>query len=210
VGGTLAKIRVVLNRQDLGFAGRSYLRSYLEANGGCRKHFGPLLIKRHHIHAGRLWAYVPSPLPSSRRAPLTDFESGGLCPKSDAEWEQRFGDWLASLEHAGATHVCLEGAYERPADGFLETYERPVFFCGESVIFYSSLRNSTLTPGLRLGGATWRPDITIIGSTTELPADRETVQPIDVARLVESTLAVVMGAWDDEGLIFWEPERAAS
>lgn len=119
--------------------GRSYLRSYLEANGKCGKQLGPLLIERHDIQVGQLWAYVPSPLPSSRRAPLTDFESGGLYPKSDAEWEHRLSDWLASLEHAGATHVCLEGSYERPSDGFLATYERPVFFCGESVIFYSSL-----------------------------------------------------------------------
>jgi hypothetical protein len=51
-----------------------------------------------------------------------------------------------------------------------------VFFCGESVLFSSVLTGSTLDPELRIGGAPWMPDITIITSAdTPPPDDRATV-----------------------------------
>ena len=150
-------------------------------------------------------------MPNTRRASLTEFECGGLYPRRDEEWAQRFREWLVALEHGGATDALLEGAFERPIDGFLRTFERPVFFCGESVLFHSSLSRSTLNPELGLGGATWRPDIAVVaGLRCHLPRDRATIHHADLARLVERTVAVIVGAWDDEGLIFWEPGRAAS
>jgi hypothetical protein len=201
----------VLERQDLGEEGRSYLASYLEANGRCGKQFGPLLIERYDIENGDLWAYVPSPVPIGRRAPLTDFESGGLYPRKDPEWPQRFGEWLRSLGRASASHFAIEGAYERPSNPFLQTYDEPAFFCGESVVFYSTLSDSTPTPKLHPGGATWKPDISLVTRTpTTFPADRETVAPEALAQLVNGALTVVVGAWDHEGIIFWEPAGAAS
>jgi hypothetical protein len=127
----------------------------------------------------------------------------------DPEWNPKVQAWLASVEQRGASYVCSEGAYEQPTDGWLQTDKRPVFFCGQSVISYSSLKDSALDPPMGLCGATWMPDIAIFTSmTTELPGDRETVEQAVLARIVEGTLAVVIGAWDDEGSIVWEPDSA--
>jgi hypothetical protein len=201
----------VLTRQNLDLEGRSYLHSYLEANARFGKQLGALLIEHYDITDGSLSAYVPSPLPSTRPAPITEFEYGGLYPRRDPEWAHRFGEWLASLARAGATDAFLEGANESPSDGFLRTYEWPVFFCGQSVLFHSSLSGSTLNQQLGLGGAIWRPDISIVtGLTGGLPSDRTTIDHADLVGLVERTLAVIVGAWDEEGLVFWEPRSGPS
>ena len=200
----------MLERQDLGEEGRSYLASYLDANGRFGKQFGPLLMDRYDVDRGDLWAYVPSPVPAGRRAPLTAFDVGGLYPMRDAEWPKRCGEWLGSLRRANVSHIALEGANERPSDGFLRTHDGPVFFCGDSVIFYGTLTDSTPAPELGPGGAQWKPDITIaVRATTGFPTNRDTVEPEDLARLVNDALTIAVGAWDHEGIIFWEPTGLA-
>jgi hypothetical protein len=57
--------------------------------------------------------------------------------------------------------------------------------------------------------ATWNPDVAILTQLPpRLPQDRGTLSRDELAHLAENAVAVVIGAWDDEGLIFWEPGRA--
>jgi hypothetical protein len=85
----------------------------------------------------------------------------------------------------------------------------PCFSDGESVLFCSLLTGSTLDPDLRIGGAAWMPDITLITGVATPLDNRATVGQEYLVAAIDNARAVIVGAWDDEGLIFWEPFRPA-
>jgi hypothetical protein len=197
---------VVLVRRDLGSDGIAYVSSYLEASREFGRQLGPLLQASHDVDAGISWAFVPSPLPAARTAPLADFETGGLFSTRDPTWPKALLSWLDSVRGVDAHFVCVEGALERPSDPFLESLDQPVFFCGDSVFYYALLSPDEM-PEWWFGGATWRPDVTVITPVpAKLPAHRDEIDQSDLAQLAANAVAVVIGAWDDEGLIFWQPQ----
>jgi hypothetical protein len=113
---------------------------------------------------------------------------------------------MASGEmRAGPLLICAESAMARPTDPFVGLLERPVFFCGESVIDYREIPSEGIVDEL-IAGATWNPEVAILTPLPpRLPQDRGAISRGELADLAENAVAVVIGAWDDEGLIFWEP-----
>lgn len=198
----------MLVRHDFDRAGIAYVESYLAANGDFGKQLGPLLLASHAVEAGNVWAFLPTELPAARQAPLTDFAAGGLMPKHDPAWRAEVREWLQAKCEAGRLLLCAESALARPTDPFVERLERPVFFCGESVIDYRELPSEEIVDEL-FAGATWNPEVAMLTALPpHLPQDRGTISRAELAHLAENAVAVVIGAWDDEGLIFWEPGRA--
>jgi hypothetical protein len=204
----------VLIRHDFGVDGASYARRYLEANGKFSKLLGPLLLAGQQIDQGSTWAFVPEELPRDRRAPLTDFETGHLYA-SPGERSARDGSndrWLGeALDRAPSpTLICVEDALAKPSDHFLEHSDEPVFFCGESVFSYAIHTSPNDPAPSNLGGATWDPRVGIITRMSGSLANRQTLEEAAVAGLASQASVVVIGAWDAEGLIFWEPNPAIS
>jgi hypothetical protein len=199
---------MVLVHHEFDVDGIAYVESYLAANGEFGKQLGPLLLKSHDVRAGNVWAFVPSEPPATRQMPLTAFEAGGLFPKRDPAWRAQVRGWLEAKCGAGQLLLCAEDAMARPTDPFLERLEGPIVFCGESVIDYRELPSDGIADEL-FAGAVWNPDVAILtAAPPRLPNDRETITRAELARLAENAVAVVVGAWDDEGLIFWDEGRA--
>lgn len=203
----------MLVHHDFGTEGLAYVRRYLEANRGFGKLLGAALLRSQGIDEGLVWAFVPAEPRPERRAPLDDFESGGLYPTRDPAWADQFGLWLDEVrgDGQGSSIICVEGALHRPSDQFLDSQpEIPVFFCGESVYFYETGNVPAEQVRRWLGGATWKPDVGIV---TERPTSldehpsRQWINRAVLAELATRTKAVVIGAWDGEGLVFWEPAR---
>jgi hypothetical protein len=199
---------MVLVRRDLGLEGLDYVGAYLAMNGEFGKQFGPLLLASQDLESGSVWAFVPAALPAGRTAPLTAFEAGGLTPKHDPSWRDLMTAWIAAKCDAGALLLCAEHALGRPTDPFVQGLTQPVFFCGESVIDYRQLPSQEIVDEL-FAGAMWNPDVAILTTAAEVPKVRSTVTRAELARLAEKVLPVVIGAWDDEGLIFWAPGHPA-
>ena len=195
----------MLVRHDLDLDGIAYVESYLAANGEFGKQLGPLLLASHDVRAGNVWAFLPAQLPVDRQAPLGDFETGGLMRRHDPAWRAEVRDWLQAKCQAGPLLLCAERALARPADPFVERLEEPLFFCGESVIAYRELPSEDIVDEW-FAGATWNPDVAMLTVLPpSLPQDRGTISRTELAHLAENAVGVVIGAWDDEGAIFWEP-----
>lgn len=200
---------MVLVRHDFELDGIAYVESYLAANGEFGKQLGPLLLASHDVHAGNVWAFVPTEPPAARQAPLSAFETGGLRPKLDPVWQSCVRGWLEAKCGAERLLLCAESALARPSDPFVQRLDRPVFFSGESVIDYRELPSDEIVDEL-FAGATWNPDVAILTALPQsVPLDRATVSRAELARLAENAVAVAIGAWDDEGLLFWEPGAAS-
>jgi hypothetical protein len=201
----------MLVRQDLGPEGLEYFGSYLAMNGEFGKQLGPLLIANHDLQTASVWSFVPVPLAAARAAPLTAFEAGGLVPKRDPASRGLVREWLETKCDAGPLLLCAESALGGPTDPYVARLTQPVFFCGESVIDYRQLPSQEIVDEL-FAGAVWNPEVAIltdVPDVPDVPDDRSTITRAELAYLAEKAVAVVIGAWDDEGLIFWEPADAA-
>lgn len=193
--------------QDLGVAGASYVRRYLEANSGFGKQLGKLLLDRFDVALGSVWAFVPHPLPSERKAGVTDFEAGGLLLGKGERWREEVNAWVSRTVGAAPHFLVTEHALSRPTDPFVSKLEGWHFFCQDSVFDCFELPPNR-DVARQLSGATWDPDVTILTPRPAFPPkDRAAVPPAALAALVEQSIAVGVGAWDDEGAVFWEPGR---
>jgi hypothetical protein len=199
----------VLIRHQFGSEGHAYLRSYLEANEAFGKRLGRLLLTHHDIDRGRMWAFVPADsLPEHR----TDFARGGLLREVDSSLDEVVGDWLlAELRRPSPAPriVCVEGALERRTDGWLTKHpEYRVFFCGEDPDTYETTESPLPDLDRWCGGADWRPDLGIIAP---LPAEiqqltnRQSVPPDALEEMAAAASVIIVGAWDDEAFLFWQP-----
>jgi hypothetical protein len=204
----------MLVRHDFGPEGHDYLQSYLEANGAYGKLLGPLLLAAHRIADGAVWAFVPAELPRERRSPLTDFEDGYVYPdrgRQSARQESNDG-WLRETRNSvpGSWLLSIEDALAKPSDPFVAKRHDPKFFCRDSVYWYQTADEADARTRIALGGALWQPTVGIV---TMMPAsgrrlNRQTLKDPALAQLAASATAIVIGAWDDEGLIFWEPSAS--
>jgi hypothetical protein len=146
-------------------------------------------------------------MPADRRAPLTDFETGGLLSRSDGIWSTQLQDWLTSIAASNAVLICVEDGLDRPSDPVVRDLNHSAFFYEDSVLSYGPPDSNELAR--LLGGATWNPTVAIVTeiSGKQLP-DRDYVDQRVLIHLAANATAVVIGAWDDEGLVVWEPALA--
>lgn len=213
-------------RHELGAEALTYLRRYLDRNARHGKRLGRLLAQR-DVNAGTAWAFLPhEPSPSM----FVDFENGGhntVDPQLDpSEWSTLVDpmfdpimEWLASVlrDQTGSTRMfCVEDRdflrseiTEDPPPAAPPGAQRgPLFFCAEDVYEYAladDVEDEDFMPPL---GALWQPDVGIV---TELPFLSQpvprghSVSPEAIERMAANMVAIIVGAWDQEGFIVWEP-----
>ncbi len=88
----------------------------------------------------------------------------------------------------------------------------PAFLCGDHVYWYA-------TPGPHLAdvvrsawGAYWQPNVGVITDwpvSLEPPAPREEVSEEALSEMASAARAILIGAWDSEAMLIWEPESEA-
>lgn len=209
-------------RHDFGPEGSAYVLTYLRASG----RLGPLLRQR-DIESGATWALVPSASPPDQRA---DFAHGGLfpapgppipapqgvlAPKFDPSSDPQITSALSRLlsrSHATQRLLCVELAYARRTDPHVAACPSgQMFVCGDDVYAYATAANPMAPIARRLGGATWQPNVGIV---THLPHGLDlplgVVDPEALEAMAGAATAIIVGAWDAEGLLFWEPRDATS
>jgi hypothetical protein len=210
-------------RHEFGSEGSVYVRSYLEANASFGKRLGRLLTAC-PIEAGTTWAFVPadsaperlvtferSLFPPSGRAQRV--EVGFMVPKFVPSANPAVKEALAGfLDTAGPASrlVCVEDSYRRRSDFRLpvDQWAHQVFFCGEDVYEFAGGEIPLEESARMLGGASWKPDV---GLVTSLPEQLDTIEQgheVTAEQLEEMAMAavvVVIGAWDDDSFLFWEP-----
>jgi hypothetical protein len=54
-------------------------------------------------------------------------------------------------------------------------------------------------------GATWNPSIGIVIARRHLPEPHAALGLAELGDFAEQTPAILIGAWDDEGVIVWQP-----
>lgn len=200
-----------LIRHQYGPEGYAYVRSYLKSNEGFGGRLGTLLGRR-NIEAGIVWALVPA---GSALADRLDFEQGAPflgqgshgCPKAQLD------EWVRSVLAArSVTPVfCMEDALARRTDGGLERLltQMEAFFCGERVYWFATAASSP-TAALLRWGATWDPNIAMVAT---LPADQKDIHHRGsisgelLERMAAAALFVIIGAWDADGFVVWEPPK---
>lgn len=215
----------MLIRHDFGPEGVAYVRSYLERNDRFGRRLGSLLAGR-DIEAGTTWAFVPA---ASSPRWRVDFEHGGLFPHRGPPVQSEDGvlvpvfdpsldpqitagvAGLFSRPSASPRLLCVEQAYARRTDPWLaERPDEDVFFYGDDVYAYATADAPIEQATRLLGGATWQPNVGIV---TVLPdglqemRKREPISPEALGDMAAAAIAIVVGAWDGEGLLFWEPEE---
>lgn len=219
---------MTLVRHEFGWEAVVYLRRYLEHNERWGKRLGKLLARR-DLESGTVWSFVP---PESSPETLADLREGALYantpilvdeeghgwqrkhqPDSDPEVIEWVDGRLAALGPQPRL-ICSEDAYAtRTEVGLVSEYpwdER--FFCGDDVYAYATA-DGCIRHALAhaVGDASSDPSI---GMVTTVPPELEIVnrQSLDEQKLEEmadAAFAVIVGAWDKEGLLFWEPARRA-
>ncbi len=200
-----------LVRHTYGPEGSGYIRSYLASNEAFGKRLGALLAPR-DVAAGTTWAFVPAgSAPRQRLA----FDDGGLFPPETsgvqkAEMKSWLGARLADPALAPSV-LCIEEAYTRRTG--IKSTDLPhldFMFCGSDPYWYATdekLRGLS-SEWIPLMGGLGSPDIGIV---TTLPAslsglvNRQSVPVTVLESMAASAVAVVVGAWDFEGIMVWEP-----
>ena len=198
-------------RHEFGPEGAAYVRSYLEANGAFGKLLGPLLLAALQIDQGIVWASLPAELPGERTSPPTDFQTGGIYADREEASTARATDdaWLReTLDGQPDTWLlCVEDGLARPSDPYQARSEEPVFYCADSVYLFWTAASPDRPTSDVFGGATWNPSVAVITTMANGVASKDVVAELTIAEFAARASAVVIGAWDGEGLIFWAPRR---
>lgn len=211
-----------VERYEFGLGGVAYLRSYLARSAEGGNLLGPLLDRR-ELEAGSTWAFLPSG--SSARAGA-NFEAGGLLPRGPGRRmpegtvlvhletdsvDQAVIEWVAATlasGNPGTAILCVEDTFTRrhhlvrpPSELAL-----PTFLCGNHVYHYACSRQC-LAPVVRSArGAYWQPNVGIITKPDieTIPPGQE-VSPGMLDGMAGAARAIIVGAWDLEGFLIWEP-----
>ena len=219
----------VVERYELGLDAIAYLRSYLARNAEVGNLLGPLVSQR-DLEAGSTWAFLPSATSERARA---NFEAGGLVPqgrrvpnpdgtvfvylRTDLV-DIPVIEWVAGQldsDASGKAVICVEDAITRRSHLTRAPSELalPTVLCDDHLYQYASSPSDPRLGAVVRGaqGALWQPHVGII---TTWPAHLGPAQPgqdIDhatLAKIAELARAVIVGAWDCEGFLIWEPPTA--
>jgi hypothetical protein len=195
-----------LVRHIFGPEGAAYVRRYLEANrdyptpsGGC--HIGGRLLAHHAIDRGVVWSAIPD---TASPEYIEHFESGGVFHRSGLWKRDGLRPWLTRrLSDPGAV-VAAEDVIGRKADVFTQRPDLCVFFCGEGLYRFAPPGAVEQALGMSNGDIRWCPQIAIITTARELAPGR-VVSPAWVDDAAAAATAIMVGAWDEEGVVCWEP-----
>lgn len=199
-------------RHEFGPDGVAYLREYLDSSEGFGKRLGPLL-KTRELDAGTITAFVPSHSTLQQRM---DFGRGGLFTEAgdgETSGTPALQQWIRDMFASPGSPprlLCVEDALGRRTDAMPATSSsRARYFCGDDV--YWCTTNPEDAAGLLRPSATWTPNVAIV---TLLPCGWSDVRsegsldPAVLRGMAHAAIAVIVGAWDAEGWLIWEPPDA--
>lgn len=215
-----------LTRHDFGLEGAAYVRAYLSANVAMGGRLGRLL-EGHDIEAGATWGFVPRDSPGRQRL---HFEDSLFAPSGPAI-EAGGGVFVPNFDPATAPQItaafnslltrprqtprllCVEDVFMRRSDFALapDEWARTPFFCDEAVFEYA-VGGSPLPPYIvrETVGRTSQPNVGIV---TAIPRQVRALRVGDeindktLAGMAASAIAIIIGAWDGEAPMFWEPAQ---
>lgn len=190
---------------ELAEAHLPYVRQQLALHAVGERLLGRPLLEV-DLTQGRLWALVPV-----QRAveAATDLEFDAI--RSDAEREALMaeiaGRLRPRLEASPAKLLVIEhwkaveDLHEAPAHAFL---------VGDSEFDYVTSEDPDELIAELLGSVLWFPTVGLIGplpANVALPGTRE-LTPAQVEEIVAGLDLILIGAWDADGYVFWEPLKA--
>lgn len=206
----------MLVRQRFGPEGAAYVRSYFDSNARFGKRLGRLLGRR-DIEAGTISACVPAESSLDQRL---SFQAGGLFSRrphteSDAPGEaEACVTELFTPAAASPPLVCVEDAFMRRTDEVAtQLTDVDVFFCGDAAYWYTTdnAPAESVLQRLPLSGSIADPNIGIV---TTLPAELtslangNSIPSAALEKMATAAVAVLIGAWDHEGLLVWKPPKS--
>jgi hypothetical protein len=192
-------ITVELDAAQLG-----YVRQQLAQHGVGGRLLGRRLLER-GVGGGRLWAIVPA---SRAAAAAADLEFDAI--RSEEERKQLMAETARQLRPllAGVPRRLLTLEWCDPVE-YLSGGTAHAFLVGDSQFEYATADEPDEAIAEVLWGALWFPTVGVIGaapSNVALPGTRE-LTPEHVEEILDGLRLVLVGAWDADGYVFWEPAR---
>lgn len=218
---------MTLIQHEFGPEAIAYLRSYLANNERRGKRLGKLIARR-DLEAGTVWSFVPPESSPETLANLTDEPLFASTPivfdEHGHSWQRKHDPWkdpeviewldgLLARPEISPWIVCSEDVRASRTDSWVAEHpEYDLFFCGDEVYMYAS-DGSVGHPADAIadaaGHAVGNPSVGIV---TTLPPDskienRRSLTEQTLEEMAAGAVAVVVGAWDEEGFLVWEPAR---
>ena len=196
-----------LVRHVFGPEGGAYVRQYLEANRDYEPHLakghagGPLLC-HHDIDRGVVWTFVPD---SAARENVTRFQHGGVFEGSGLSAKSAIRPWLTDLLAAPGSVVLAESVLERRADRYYQEHpDDSVVYCNDAPYSFTDATDPDRALRLFSGDIRWRPDLALVTTADGLAAG-QTLSLDELDALAAQARAIIVGSWDDTGIVCWEP-----
>ena len=200
-----------LVRHVFGSEGGAYVRRYLEANRDyesrlSKGHAGGPLLAHHDIERGVVWSLIPDAAPQDY---VARFEHGGVFEGSRLRPEPALRSWLTDLLGAPRSVVLTEHVLGRRTDSYYRLRpDDPVVFCDDAPYEFADATDVARALSRLRGDIRWRPDLAFVTTADGLtPGLTLSLDQLDA--LATEARAILVGAWDDTGIICWEPPRDA-
>jgi hypothetical protein len=191
---------------DLDAAHVAYVRQQLALHGAGGRLLGRRVLER-GLGEGRLWAMVPVARAAESAADL-EFDAIRSDEERNALMVETARTLRPLLEQAAPSMLVLEWC--NPVE-YLSGGLDHAFLVSDSEFQYATAADEDDVIADVLGGALWFPTVGVIGaapSGVELPGTRE-LTPEHVEEILDGLRLVLVGAWDADGYVFWEPAQRA-
>lgn len=188
---------------DLDNAHLGYVREQLEQHADLTRRLGTQL-KRLDLERGRLWAIVP--VERAEQA-LGDLESDPIQNKEERKALARETARVLRSRLAPAPRRVLtiewwnamDGLYDLSAHGFL---------VGDSLFEYATNADPDETIADLLSHMLFFPTVGMIAPVPEeVDLNVRDLAPEVIDEAIANVELVLIGAWDADGYVFWEPQR---
>jgi hypothetical protein len=186
-------------------ANRQILRE-LAHNRQCERLLGALLSTLPFDH-GTAWALVPA---NSAFAAEEDFDEGIFSPDEEELLPDQLAEWVVNKLRADSDGFPIV-AFEYWTDIEDDAGVGRTFRIGQSLFDYADRDASLATVAHLLGSSLWFPTVGLIGNLPRdlVGIDRCETDISTLEHLVTTLDAVLVGAWDAEGYVVWEPSNVA-
>ena len=181
-----------------------HIREQLRQNRDDGRMLGRLLAGL-PLDRGATWAFVPE----GAEAKAHDFDAGIFSPEDTAELAallaERILPRLATPRPDGSRGV-LVFEYWTDVDGHQDSPAKS-FRVGTSTFDYADAATNRAQVERLLRSALWFPTVGVVGRLPEGAGDedRKTLPPQTLDTLVETVELLLVGAWDADGYVLWEP-----
>jgi hypothetical protein len=174
------------------------------------KRLGALLALR-DLDTGSTWAFVPGDAPTERIEKFNHYLFEG---DARTAADDRLATWIEQLLSStdGRGVVCFSEPLAQRHDPWLERddgYRWDLFSCGPELYWFMTAGQADDSVA-GFVAASLQPPVTV-GMVTTLPSsieglrDGQEVSLDSLAEMAANARAILVDAWDTEGVVVWEP-----